>query len=69
MRGSVPLMWMRVIVLGACVLVAIPVAGADTVDDHYLAVLTAAGISGDRGQLIGDGHAACDAYGTAGVVG
>jgi uncharacterized protein DUF732 len=44
-------------------------ARADTVDEHYLSVLSALGIPGDRDQLIADGHAACDAYGTPGVVG
>jgi hypothetical protein len=53
---------------GATIALGTP-AWADTVDEHYLSVLSALGIPGDRDQLIADGHAACDAYGTPGVVG
>ena len=38
-------------------------------DDHFLAALAAQNIPGDRGQLIADGHAACDGYGTPGMTG
>ena len=44
------------------------VAHADTQDDQYLAALSAQGITGDPGQLIADGHAACDNYGTPALV-
>jgi hypothetical protein len=44
-------------------------AHADTVDDQFINQLSARGITGDRGQLIGDGHAACDNYGSPGLVG
>ena len=43
-------------------------AHADNQDDRYLAALSAQGITGDPAQLIADGHAACDNYGSPGVV-
>jgi hypothetical protein len=55
--------------LGALALALAPVANATPADDQFLSVLSAQGIPGDHGQLIADGHAACDAYGTAGMVG
>lgn len=44
------------------------VAHADTPDQRYLAAIQAQGITGDPAQLIADGHAACDNYGTPGLV-
>jgi len=44
-------------------------AEADTVDDQFINQLSARGIAGDRGQLIADGHTACDDYGSPGLVG
>jgi hypothetical protein len=41
------------------------VAHADAPDDQFINSLGTQGITGDRGQLIGDGHAMCDAYGSA----
>ena len=50
-------------------LVGAPVAHADSQDDRYLAALAGQGITGPPDQLIADGHAACDNYGTPGLVG
>ena len=47
---------------------AAPVARAD-VDDQFINTLAAQGITGDRGQLIGDGQATCDNYDTPGMNG
>jgi hypothetical protein len=64
-------MWRKII--GALVplasLVSVGVATADTIDDQFINQLSARGITGDRGQLIADGHAACDNYGSPGLVG
>lgn len=49
-------------------LVPAAVAHADSQDDRYVATLSSQGITGDRPQLIADGHAACDNYGTPGLV-
>jgi hypothetical protein len=38
----------------------VPVARADAPDDQFINSLAAQGITGDRGQLIADGHAAFD---------
>jgi hypothetical protein len=46
-----------------------PVARADIVDDQFVSTLTSQGITGDRGQLIGDGQATCDQYGSPGMNG
>jgi hypothetical protein len=35
---------------------------ADTIDDDYVAVLTANGIPGTPAQMIGNGHAVCHAF-------
>jgi hypothetical protein len=58
----------RLAALLAIGLVPTAVAHADTQDDKYLAALAAQGITGDPGQLIADGHAACDNYGNPGLV-
>lgn len=44
-------------------------AQADTPDDQFINQLSSQGITGDRGTLIGEGHAACDNYGTLGMNG
>lgn len=59
----------RIAVGIAVVCLSVPVAHADTPDDRYMAALAGQGVTGDRDQLIADGHAACDNYGGAGVVG
>jgi hypothetical protein len=56
-------------ILGALAVALAPVANATPADDQFLSALSAQVIPGDRGQLIADGHAACDAYGTPGMVG
>lgn len=38
------------------------IAHADTQDDQFLAVLSADGIQGPPDQLVGDGHATCNAF-------
>ena len=53
----------------SCCLVGAPVAHADSQDDRYLAALAGQGITGQPDQLIADGHAACDNYGTPGLAG
>lgn len=60
---------MRLLV-GAAVVMVIGsgVARADTLDDRYLAALASQGVTGDSAQLISDGHAACDNYGSVGLV-
>ena len=50
-------------------MVGAPVAHADSQDDRYLAALAGQGITGQPDQLIADGHAACDNYGTPGLAG
>ena len=42
-------------------------AYADNPDQAFLNAVAAQGISGDPAQLIADGHAACDNYGTPGM--
>jgi hypothetical protein len=44
-------------------------AHADSSDDRYLSALASQGITGDPGQLIADGRAACDNYGGPALVG
>jgi Protein of unknown function (DUF732) len=63
MRFGLPL-WAAV----AAVVLA-PVARADALDDQFINTLTSQGIWGDREQLIADGHATCDNYGTPGMNG
>jgi hypothetical protein len=66
------LMFIQVATVSAVVLAVglMPaVAHADSQDDKYLAALASQGITGDPGQLIADGHQACDAYGGPGVIG
>jgi len=53
----------------ATAVVLAPVARADAVDDQFVNTLASQGITGDRDQLIGDGHATCDNYGTPGMNG
>ena len=60
-------MFVRV-VAAVGLLLCVPVASADTTDDHYLAMLQSNGVTGDPAQLISDGHAACDNYGGPGLV-
>ena len=55
--------------LGVLAVALAPVANATPADEQFPAALAAQNIPGDRGQLIADGHAACDAYGTPGMVG
>lgn len=66
-------MFTRIIAAAAIVgFVWAPMASADDGPDaKYLAALAARGIpaDADAGQLIADAHAACDTYGTPGVVG
>ncbi|WP_370066827.1 DUF732 domain-containing protein [Mycobacterium sp. MAA66] len=50
-------------------MVCAPLAHADPPDAKYLAALSANGIQGDPGQLVADGHSACDAYGGIGMTG
>lgn len=50
-------------------LTSVPIAQADTIDDQYISALSAAGIQGDRGMLITDGHDACSSYGNIGIMG
>jgi hypothetical protein len=47
----------------------VPVAHADAPDDQFINSLGTQGITGDRGRLIGDGHAMCDAYASARTIG
>jgi hypothetical protein len=64
------MMWCKI--TGAIALVSllsIGVANADTPDDKFISLVQAQGITGDRGQLIADGHAACDGYGSLAFVG
>jgi Protein of unknown function (DUF732) len=61
-------MFARIAVIGVVLLAGAPVAGADSQGDRYLAALAGQGITGPPDQLITDGHAACDNYGTPGLV-
>jgi hypothetical protein len=61
-------MFARIALVGVVLLVGAPVAHADSQDDRYLAALAGQGITGDPAQLIADGHAACDNYGSPCVV-
>jgi hypothetical protein len=45
-------------------IVSCPAAHADAQDDQFMNSLNKQGVSGDRGQLIAQGRAACDNYGT-----
>jgi Protein of unknown function (DUF732) len=49
------------------ILVNADISNADTIDDQFINRLSAQGITGDRGELIADGHAACDNCGSAGI--
>jgi hypothetical protein len=68
-REVVAMLRLSIGILGALAVALAPVANATPADDQFLSALSAQGITGDRGQLIADGHAACDAYGTPGMVG
>jgi hypothetical protein len=52
----------------AVVAMVLPIAKsyADSVDDHYLSLLSSHGITGPPDQLIADGHETCDAYSQGG---
>lgn len=50
-------------------LIITPVAHADAQDDQFLASLSAQGITGDPAQLIAEGRAACNNYGSPALVG
>jgi Protein of unknown function (DUF732) len=63
MRFGMPL-W-----AAAAAVVLAPVAHADALDDQFVNSLAAQGIWGDRQQLINDGQATCDNYGTPGMNG
>jgi hypothetical protein len=63
MRFGMPL-W-----AAAAAVVLAPVAHADALDDQFINSLASQGIWGDRGQLINDGQATCDNYGTPGMNG
>jgi hypothetical protein len=39
---------------------------ADSIDDHYLALLSSHGVSGPPDQLVADGHQICDALSQGG---
>jgi hypothetical protein len=54
---------------GVAIATIVPVAHADAPDDQFTNSLGTQGITGDRGQLIGDGHAMCDAYASARTIG
>jgi hypothetical protein len=58
-----------VAVAGLTLLLSAPPARADSNDDAFVKNLSAQGITVDRDSLIGAGHAACDGYGTAAIVG
>lgn len=65
---------MKLSVPVSCVLATIAlafgaVAHADTTDDQYLAELSRLGITGEPGQLIAEGRAACNNYGSPALVG
>jgi hypothetical protein len=50
----------------AAILLPTRMSYADSVDDHYLALLSSHGITGPADQLIADGHQTCDAYSQGG---
>jgi hypothetical protein len=45
---------------------AAPAAHADGTDDQFIHAVNSHGVTGDRGQLIADGHQTCDALGQGG---
>jgi hypothetical protein len=49
--------------------IGIPAAQDDEPDDQFINSVGTQGITGDRGQFIGDGHAMCDAYCSARTIG
>jgi hypothetical protein len=53
---------MAIIAAVAAIGLAVP-ANADPADHQFINTLTAKGITGDRDQLIAEGHQACDTYG------
>ncbi len=61
------MLWLAAAIFSALLLVA-PIARADDADDQFINALATQGITGDREQLIADGHAACEAYGTARMI-
>lgn len=67
--------WVRFVLAVLAVVAAIwfltsfPKASADAADDQFMKAVAALGISGDRAELIADGHAACDNYGQQGLLG
>jgi hypothetical protein len=64
------MMWRDIIgILALTSSVSMGTAHADTLDDKFISLVQAQGITGDRGQLIADGHAACDGYGSLAFVG
>jgi hypothetical protein len=56
-------------VAASLLMLSVPLARADAGDDQFISSLAVHGITGDRGQLIRDGHAMCDAYGSDRVIG
>jgi len=63
-------MWRKIIsVLVLASSISGGVANADSLDDKFISLVQAQGVTGDRGQLIADGHAACDGYGSLAFVG
>jgi hypothetical protein len=59
-------------ILGTLLIAAVlgcPVAHADALDDQFINSLNKQGVSGDRGELIAQGHAACDNYATPAFAG
>jgi hypothetical protein len=50
----------------AAILLTMGTSYADSVDDHYLSLLSSHGITGPPDQLIADGHQTCDAIGQVG---
>ena len=55
---------MKTAIAAVIIAVLLPVgaAYADSTDDHYLALLSSHGVTGQPDQLIADGHQTCDAY-------
>src|SRR5687768_14203701 len=68
-RGLMRMLITVACVLAASVLLGSGIAQADSADEQYLAALSAQGITGDPGQLIAEGRAACNNYGGPALVG
>ncbi len=63
-------MFSRAAIGGAiAILACAPIAYADSAESKFLAALSSQGVTGDQGQLLADGRAACDNYGGPGLVG